>query len=303
MRVKKLAEFCLKKTSIKNSAQSLMHPMLSASIGWRPALNDSLKQLKLAWIEVISDDYLKVDRRHWTELESLRKSSELVCHGVNLNIGGTDPLNLEYLTALKRFFDFFQPAWVSDHICWTGVLGEQSFDLLPLPYNPESLKHLVSRIHKVQDFTGREWVFENPSIYLQPENSVISEGEFFKELNRQTGCKFLLDLNNIHVSSYNLKLDAKKFLLEWPLEAVVQFHLAGGSYVNDYLIDTHDRPIESSVWELFHVALQKIGPRPTLIEWDRGFPDFQVLLNQQLKAQRMLNECAGLSNTFLSATP
>ena len=276
---------------------------LGASIGLRPVFSQALQNLKLPWLEVISDNYLKVHRRHWSQLESIRKDSALVCHGINLNIGGTDPLNLEYLSELKNFFDYFEPAWISDHLCWTSVLKNQSFDLLPIPYTQETLDHLVSRIHQAQEFIGREWVFENPSIYTSTSETEMTEGAFFRELHLKTGCQFLLDLNNIHVSCFNLKREPKKILSDWPLEAVAQIHLAGGSYVDDLLIDTHSQQIENTVWDLFKDVLQKTGPLPTLIEWDRDFPEFQVLIEQRQLAQRILDEFARISETFLPRTP
>ncbi len=279
------------------------HSDLGASIGLRPIFRNETQEQKFSWIEIITDNYLNVHKRHWNELEIFRKDSELVCHGVGLNIGGTDELDFDYLLKLKDFFNHFEPAWVSDHMCWTSILGHQSFDLLPLPYNQESLKHLTNRIQKVQDFTKREWVFENPSVYLEVPNSEMSEGEFFKELHGRTGCRFLLDLNNIQVTSYNLKIDSKKLLAEWPLDAVSQIHLAGGSYTESHLIDTHNQIVESAVWDLFKELIKKTGPLPTLIEWDRDFPEFQVLMRQQQLAQGILNESARIPEAFLPAAP
>ncbi len=279
------------------------HSELGASIGLRPALSQPLQTLNLKWVEVISDDYIGIDRRNWLDLEKHREKSEIVFHGVGLDIGGTDPLDLNYLASLKSLFAHFEPSWVSDHICWTNVLGHPSFDLLPLPYNQECLEHLCGRIHFAQDYCARTWTFENPSLYLLPENSDMSEGDFFSELQQKTGCNFLLDLNNIHVSSHNLKLDTQKILKGWPFHAVVQFHLAGALKDHDYLIDTHNQIVSEPVWKLFREVLKITGPKPCLIEWDRDFPEFQVLFNQYSKAQGILDEFARVPDSILPAAP
>ena len=276
---------------------------LGASLGLRPILSQSIFDLKLDWLEIITDDFLNVDARHIKYLEKHRSNSQIVCHSVGLNIGSTDPLNLEYLNSLREFYKIIEPAWVSDHLCWTGVLGHPSFDLLPLPYNPESLEHLLPRIQKAQDCIGRNWVFENPSSYFEIENSEMSEGEFLSELTKRSGCELLLDINNVVVSGFNLKKDPDELIKDWPFDSVVQYHLAGASLLDEFMIDTHNQSIAEPVWTLFRKALKKTGPLPTLIEWDRDFPEFSIIHNQLKRAQGELIEFARLSNPFLPTAP
>ncbi len=288
-----------------STARSVPHsssrdPWAFASLGLRAPFFSETFDRKLPWLEIITDNYLGIDRRHWRELEAFRADSEFVFHGVNLNIGGTDPLDPRYVMELNELFDHFEPAWVSDHICWTAVAGHQSFDLLPLPLNQETLAHLSRRISQIQELTKRPWAFENPSLYIWPETSDMSEGEFFTELSAQTGCAYLLDVNNVYVTSHNLQKDPIQWLSDWPLDRVTQFHLAGGTHQNGLIIDTHNQPVEEIVWGLYKKIIRQTGPRPTIVEWDQDFPEFDVLLHQLNKAQEIINDSRRVSEIVLS---
>lgn len=224
-------------------------------------------------------------------LEFLKKIRELypiALHGVSLSIGSTDELNFEYLKNLKRLIHEMDPMWVSDHICWTGVNGENLHDLLPLPYTRESLQHLCERIDQVQNFLGRKMVFENVSAYLSFQHSEMSEWDFLGELSRRSGCRLLLDVNNIFVSSRNQNFDPVEFIKAIPPEQVQQIHLAGHSETNGILIDTHDAPVIDPVWDLYQIALKHLGPKATMIEWDDRIPDFPILEIEAFKAQKIL---------------
>lgn len=272
----------------------------SSSLGLRNRFFQETFDLRLPWLEIVTDNYLGIDRRHWRELENFREHSEFVFHGVNLNIGGTDPLDPRYVMELNELFDYFEPAWVSDHICWTSIAGHQSFDLLPLPLNQETLDHLTRRITQIQELTKRQWTFENPSLYTWPEQSDMTEGDFLTELSDRTGCTYLLDINNVYVTCHNLKMDPIQWLSDWPLDKVAQFHLAGGTHQNGLIIDTHNQVVEDIVWRMFEKVLRKTGPRPTLLEWDQDYPEFHVLTNQLARAQGLLDESRRLSEIVLS---
>lgn len=204
-----------------------------------------------------------------------------------MSIGSMDPLDESYLKRLKELVDRFDPMWISDHLCWTGVQGENLHDLLPLPYTEEAIVHLSERIQRVQEFMGRRLVLENVSSYVTFSHSEMTEWEFISEISRRTDCGILLDVNNVYVSSFNHGFDPIHFLKGIPKERVQQMHLAGYSDQGKYLLDTHDHPVTQPVWDLYRKAFEIFGPVPTLIEWDAGFPDFDTLNRERLKAEEI----------------
>lgn len=236
---------------------------------------------KISWFEAITENHLS--GRGLRLLEKIREFYPIVLHGVSLSIGSTDPLNQKYIEKLKQLADRIQPHWISDHLCWTGVEGENLHDLLPLPYTEEVLQHLTHRISEVQEALGRRLVLENVSAYLSFEHSEMSEWEFLTELCQRADCELLLDINNVYVSSVNQNFDPLKFLNGIPVGRVRQFHLAGHSVFEGRLIDTHDAPVTDSVWKLYAHAIRRFGLLPTLLERDGNIPSLDVLeceLNQ-----------------------
>src|SRR5262249_44204821 len=153
-----------------------------------------------------------------------------------------DPLDLAYLDELKALAEKTQPAWVSDHLCWTGVGGRNAHDLLPLPYTEEALNHVVERVQRVQDRLKRRIALENVSSYVSYKLSQMSESEFLARVAEGADCGILLDVNNIYVSSQNHSFDPEGYLADVPVERVWQFHLAGHSHQGPLLLDTHDHP-------------------------------------------------------------
>jgi len=246
----------------------------------------------IGWFEAISENYMGFQElTEGRPLEFLRQIRELypiVLHGVSLSIGSTDELSFQYLRNLQRLIDVIEPAWVSDHICWTGVQGENLHDLLPLPYTRETIAHLVERIDQVQTFLKRQFVFENVSAYLSFSHSEMTEWQFLKEVAQKSGCGLLLDVNNIYVSSVNQNFNPMEFIQGIPADSVQQIHLAGHSVIDGGLIDTHDRPVIDEVWNLYRQTLALMGTKPTLIEWDDQIPDFPILEAEALKAQMIL---------------
>jgi uncharacterized protein (UPF0276 family) len=229
------------------------------------------------WLEIISDNYIRAHAGYHDMLCDLRTDYPIVMHGVGLSIGTTDALDGDYLSALKGLADKLEAAWVSDHLCFTGINGQNSHDLLPIPYTEEALKHLIPRIHQVQAVLGRELVLENASTYVEFDGASLSEAEFFAELHARTGCGILLDINNVHVSSFNHGWDARAYIDAVPSAAIKQYHLAGHTDHGDYLFDTHNAPVADPVWALYDYARSVHGDRATLIEWDADIPAFEVL--------------------------
>lgn len=275
---------------MSNSQLSHTFPYLGHGIGLRPPHYKTLLETKpseIDWLECITEDYLDTGGRHWYYLTQLREHYPMVMHGVSLSIGSVDPLNYSYLKQLKTLAEQIDPAWVSDHLCWTGVNGLNMHDLLPLPYTKEALEHVASRVSEVQDFLKRPLVLENPSTYITYKDSSIPEWEFLAELSKKTGCYILLDVNNIHVTAFNSGFDPQEYLQGIPVGSVKQFHLAGHKKFRTHIIDTHDEPIIKKVWTLYEDALKRFGPVSTLIERDDNIPPVQELLEELAQAKQI----------------
>ena len=240
------------------------------------------------WYEIISENYLDNHGYSRSVLLKIAEHFPVVMHGVSLSIGSTDPLNTSYLNKLKQLSIDIEPAWISDHICWTGVNNLNSHDLLPIPFNQESLEHLISRVIQVQDFLQRPLVLENPSTYVNFIDSDMPEWHFLNELVARTDCKLLLDVNNLHVSSFNLGFDAYEYLQQLNHQSIVQLHLAGAAHCGTHIIDTHDQAVTESVWELYHRAQEFTGGVASLLEWDSDIPDFSDILEELDKAREIV---------------
>lgn len=237
------------------------------------------------WLEIISENYIEAHRGHWRMLADLRHDYPFVMHGVSLSVGSTDAFDESYLQLLKKLADYLEVSWISDHLCFTGVNKINTHDLLPIPYTEEALKHVISRVHKVQEVVGRAFTFENASTYIEFDGSTLTEQEFFQELHKKTGCGILLDVNNVYVSSFNHGWDAKAYIDAIPADAIVQYHLAGHTNKGSHLIDTHDNHVVDEVWELFRYTLKTKGAKSTMIEWDASIPEFDVLEAELQKAK------------------
>ncbi|MGH7864614.1 MAG: MNIO family bufferin maturase, partial [Candidatus Binataceae bacterium] len=233
---------------------------------------------RIDWFEVISENFMVPGGGPLAVLEAVRAIYPIVLHGVSLSIGSTDRLNREYLRALRDLARRFQPAWISDHLCWTGVGGHNLHDLLPLPYTDEAVHHAAARIREVQDFLGRRILIENVSSYLQFTDSRLTEWQFLTAVAEEADCAILLDVNNIFVSAFNHGFDAHTYIDSVPVDRVAQFHLAGHSDHGTHLLDTHDHPVRDEVWALYERAVGRFGDVAALIEWDDNIPEFDVLL-------------------------
>ena len=250
---------------------------------------------EISWLEVHSENYFADGGLALQQLESIRADYALSLHGVGLSLGSADALNLRHLSKLKNLIAHVDPASVSEHLCWSSSGGNFLNDLLPLPYSEEALITVSRNISQAQEFLGRRLLIENVSSYLRFNHETISEWDFLAEVARRTDCDILLDINNIYVSAVNHGFDAQQYLATMPTNRVAEIHLAGhetddaddGS--DSFLIDTHSRPVCDAVWSLYADALQRFGPRPTLIEWDSELPTLAVLLGEADKAQQLLD--------------
>ena len=269
-------------------APRLGHPHLGLGVGLRTVHFDYIlsRQPRVDWFEVISENFMDSRGRPRYVLEQIAERYPVVMHGVSLSIGSTDPLNFDYLRRLKALADDIKPLWISDHVCWTGVAGRNTHDLLPMPLTETSLKHVVERVRQVQDFLERPFVLENPSTYVGFTGSTLSEWEFISRMAEGADCGLLLDVNNVYVSSRNHDFDPEEFIRSVPHERIVQFHLAGHTDCQTHLIDTHDNHVVDPVWKLYRLAHQLTGGVSTLLEWDAKIPPFPVVHAEVLKAKQ-----------------
>jgi uncharacterized protein (UPF0276 family) len=232
------------------------------------------------WLEVISENYMVPGGKPLHFLDRIRRDYPMVMHGVSLSIGSSDPIDFDYLKQLRALMDRVEPAWVSDHLCWTGVEGLNLHDLMPLPYTEQALRHLTDRLQQVQEYLGQAILIENVSSYVTYQADEMSEWAFIAELTKRSGCQLLLDVNNVYVSSVNHGFDPQDFIDAMPVSQVGQIHLAGHEDHCSYIIDTHDHPICGKVWDLYAYTLQRLGMMPTMIERDDNIPPLQELLDE-----------------------
>jgi len=261
---------------------------LGFGLGLRPPHYTQIVETRpeVGWFEITSENFMVPGGRplHW--LDRIRSDYPIAMHGVSLSIGGTDPLDQQHLAGLRGLQRRVQPAWISDHLCWTGVAGGNLHDLLPLPYNEAVLAHVVDRVRRVQDRLGSRILLENVSSYVSYPSSQLTEWDFLAEVAQRADCLILLDVNNIYVSSVNHGFDPLVYLDAIPVARVRQIHLAGHQRRDDGLIvDTHDAPIAEPVWRLYEHARRRFGDVATMIERDENIPALAELLKELDRAR------------------
>jgi hypothetical protein len=273
-----------------------MHALPShAGAGFKPQHFSAIADLPLpgGFLEVHAENYMGAGGPPHAMLERLRSDHALSIHGVGLSIGGAEPLNEDHLQRLKTLCARYQPESFSEHLAWSSHGGEFFADLLPLPYDQKTLTRIADHIDHVHNTLGRQMLLENPATYLAFPESEIPETDFLRALVHRTGCGLLLDINNVYVSAHNHGFDARHYLDEFPMEAVGETHLAGyfrhASDGEEILIDTHGAAVSEPVWTLYAETIAKIGPQPTLIEWDNDVPDWPVLRAEALRAEAILS--------------
>jgi hypothetical protein len=264
----------------------LRHHHYRAVVESRPAVG---------WLEVHSENYFG-GGRPLAFLEAARAHYPLSLHGVGLSLGTDGPLDRTHLARIRALIARLQPALVSEHVSWSIAGGVYLNDLLPLPYTDEALQVICGHVQETQDFLGRQILVENPSSYLQFAQSTIPECEFVAEISRRTGCGLLFDVNNVYVSACNHGFDAQAYVEAIPRAAVQEIHLAGHAVreIGDATlrIDDHGSAVCEAVWQLYAAALRRLGPVPTLIEWDSNVPELPVLVAEAITADRFLAQAA-----------
>lgn len=273
----------------------LRRPHYAEILERRPAMD---------WFELITENFMAAGGRPLQVVDEVRGNYPVVMHGVSLSAGSTDPLNRDYLRDLAALARRIEPAWISDHLCWTGVGGRNLHDLLPLPYTEEAVLHTARRIREVQEILGRRILIENVSSYLQYRSSRLTEWEFVGAVAEEADCGILLDISNVFVNAFNHRFNSLTYLDALPVERVAQFHLAGHRDCGAYLLDTHDHPVCEDVWSLYEYALRRFGFVSTLIEWDDLIPPFAELAAVAGKARKRAGVVlAGRSSATESMAP
>ncbi len=238
------------------------------------------------WLEVLTENYLVPGGKPLYFLDRISADYPAVMHGVSLSIGGSSPLDWDYLRQVRELAHRIEPRWISDHLCWTGTGGTNLHDLMPLPYNEETLRLVIERVARVQEYLGRQILLENVSSYLAYAHSTMPEWEFLSAVATGADCRILLDINNIFVSARNHEFEATTYLNAIPAERVGQIHLAGHRDHGDYIVDTHDAAIVDPVWALYRAAVRRFGPVATMIERDDDIPPLADLIAELELARR-----------------
>jgi uncharacterized protein (UPF0276 family) len=264
----------------------------TAGLGFKPEYFDAALVRAPAgqWYEIHAENYMVAGGPRLAMLETLRGSFPVSVHGVGLSLAADREPDAAHLARLCEVSRRAEPFLISEHLAWSTFEGAALPDLLPFPRTRAALARIADNIDIVQSALRRRILIENPSLYVQLPGHELSESEFLAELARRTGCGLLVDVNNVYVSSRNLGFDADAYLAALPSAAIGEIHLAGHT-VDDrggLLIDTHDAPIAEAVWQLYERLIERIGPRPTLIERDDNLPAFSELMTERERAHRML---------------
>lgn len=261
-------------------------PYLGHGIGLRPPHYGEVVRDDPAvdWFEIITENFMVAGGNPRRVLRKVRERYRVVLHGVSLSLGSVDPLNEKYLDDLVALAAEIEPAWISDHLCWSSFGGHTGHDLWPLPFTEEALSHVVGRVQAVQERLGQRILIENVSSYLEYTRSTLSEWEFLSELARRADCGLLLDVNNVFVSARNHGFDPEAFLAGVPVDRVKQIHLAGHRDEGTHLLDTHDEPVCDPVWSLYRSAVERFGAVSTLIERDDNIPPLADVIAESRQA-------------------
>jgi len=255
-------------------------PNLGTGIGLRPPhyADVAAGRARVDWLEVISENFMVEGGNPRRVLRAVRAHHPVVLHGVSMSLGSIDPLDGAYLDALAALAREIEPAWISDHLCWSSYGGHSAHDLWPLPYTEEALHHVAARVARVQERLGRRILVENVSSYLTYRHSTMTEWEFLAALADEADCGLLLDVNNVYVSARNHGFEPTAFIDGVPRARVGQFHLAGHTDKGTHLLDTHDHAVCDDVWALYRRAVRRFGAQATLLERDDDIPPLDALV-------------------------
>jgi uncharacterized protein (UPF0276 family) len=267
----------------------------TVGIGFKRSHFDALQATpnRLGFLEFHAENYMGDGGPPHAQLMKLRADYALSIHGVGLSIGGAGPLDRDHLTRLKNLCERYQPESFSEHLAWSSHSDAFLNDLLPLPYDDETLATVCEHIDQLQSAIGRPMLLENPSTYVTFESSTLAETDFLRAIVDRTGCGLLLDVNNVFVSCTNHRADPRAYLAAFPTQAVGEIHLGGHDEEElpsgPLLIDSHGAPVADPVWTLYAETMHRLGPRPTLIEWDTDVPALSVLLDEANRAADILD--------------
>lgn len=271
-------------------------PLLLSGIGLRPQHHVEFleKCPQVAWVEVHSENFFTEGGKLLHDLEMVRKDYPVSLHGVSMSIGSADEINWSHMQKLKQLIDHINPCLISDHLSWSSIEGRYLHDLLPLPFTEECLLHLIVRIQQIQEYLTRQILIENISQYVDFNHSTLSEPDFLNALATQSECGILLDINNIYVSATNLGNNPYRYIDQIEAHLVQEIHLAGFTSTmideKEVLVDSHNRAIVPAVWDLYRYALNRIGRKPTIIEWDADIPQLGTLYLEAYRAEQILRE-------------
>ncbi len=269
---------------------SNVRPISGVGIGLRSQhIHEILTTLPdLDWLELLADNHLAEGGQSVDQLDSISKHYPLTLHCVGMSLASVEPLDLEYCQRIKRLAKRVNASWISEHLCFSAALGVYSHDLLPIPYNKETLAHCVQRVQQIQEALGDRLLVENVSSYMTFKNSDMSEISFISALAEQADCDLLIDVNNIYVNQLNHGLDGKAYIDHLPVERVREIHLAGYQQQENFVLDAHNNPVSEPVWALYQRLIERQPNIPTLIEWDNDIPPLQVLLDEVKKARQII---------------
>jgi uncharacterized protein (UPF0276 family) len=241
------------------------------------------------WFEILSDNYMQTSGRPLRILDAIADRYPVAMHGISMSIGSTDPIDRRYVDELRALRERTGARWVSDHLCFTGVAGRSTHDLLPLPYTEEALHHVIDRVRCVQDILGMPLALENPSSYLEYAGSSMKEWEFLGRVAEEADSALLLDVNNVFVSGYNHGYDPMEYLAAVPYDRVVQLHVAGHTHRGTHIVDSHIGPVHVDVWRLLRDAYTRAGGVSILLEWDAEIPAFAETHAEALRAKDFID--------------
>lgn len=271
------------------------HLPAAPGVGYKPQHYSDILANRgtVGWLEIHAENYMGDGGRPLAQLRYLAEHFPISVHGVGLSIGGELPLDPDHLDRLKKLCDWLNPASFSEHLAWSTHDSHFLNDLLPLPYTKATLTRVADHVDQLQEHLGRQILLENPSSYLAFAESTCEEPDFLEEIAKRTGCGLLLDVNNVFVSSVNLKMDPRAYIDAFPLHRVGEIHLGGHDEDEDdhgapLLIDSHGREVADPVWTLLHYTLERAGTRPLLVEWDNDVPDWPTLSAEADRAHAAL---------------
>lgn len=266
--------------------------MKGIGIGFRRDLANDLIDLdrdKPDFIEFAPENWMGLGGFWKEKLDKAAEKYPIACHGLSLSIGSPDELDLDFIKKLKAFLDQYNVQLYSEHLSYSKCDNAHLYDLLPIPFRKDAVNHIVERIQKVQDILNRPLILENVSYYT-PVAAEMTEQEFISSIVKQSGCKLLLDVNNVYVNAFNHKYDTKEFITSLPLQSVAYIHMAGHEKVQeDLIIDTHGEAIIDPVYDLFSWTLDQIEPVPVLLERDFNIPQLSELQEEMKNLRSIVN--------------